>query len=547
MQHDASFAAVLRAIDQQGDKPHALLAGDWCRFGDMLASDIDLRALTWNRNNIKKWIKEVCGIAAVWRQRFPEAAKMAIHRYGYPSDNYRTNLQYQYVYPSNWNQIPQNNPAPQQHHAPQQSQTSGHVAVDAAPDIPNKKKTAQSPVSPYGPTNAVAGCATDSEFDSESHSENESDSESKKSAQTPSENESDSESKKSAQTPSEDESNSESKKSAQAQTPSVDESNSESKKSAQACASRVCRRRSSSVQGHSVRRKRSSNPNRHSPPRSPVSSRQSERRERGRSRGRDDTTRHRERSEKSRSRGRPMRLDYLSHFSADTTDVWFIAGDDTLHGDFLTQVRNEASEAGWSVEAVCLPLNVVVHTGVAISQALFYVDLLSHWYCNTPRLHCVMSEASLKRWPQAEQSAWKSRLDNVNHCLRAFGVDGGSTRAMEEQRGWKHSHEHLLRSSLHTFMVLGDGPIGVINTSTYRDRLTWLGKRALSDQSLVEELVYANLYSPGEAKNGIKLHVSKGEEVKSMFEEITTRSGTGHNVLLIVMDPSGVPLMKMSS
>ena len=89
------------------------------------------------------------------------------------------------------------------------------------------------------------------------------------------------------------------------------------------------------------------------------------------------------------------------------------------------------------------------------------------------------------------QAAQKDRLDNINHCLRSFGVDGESTRCVEEQAGRKRSGEMLLRSSLKTFTVLGDGPIGMIDVAMYRERLAWLNKRALTDENLIEELVYA--------------------------------------------------------
>ena len=91
-------------------------------------------------------------------------------------------------------------------------------------------------------------------------------------------------------------------------------------------------------------------------------------------------------------------------------------------------------------------------------------------------------------------------------------------------------------------MVLGDGPAGCVDVRTYRERLSWLGKRVRSEDTFVEELVYAHWYSPSEAPNGIKLWRNGGGETTDMIAEMTTRSGGGANVLVVVMDPAGHPL-----
>ena len=156
-----------------------------------------------------------------------------------------------------------------------------------------------------------------------------------------------------------------------------------------------------------------------------------------------------------------------------------------------------------------------------------------------PRTLRVYIHASCK----AQQSAWKNRLDNVNHCLRAFGVDGGSTSLLEKENGRRQSGEALLRSNLVTFAMLGDGPCGYIDCAKYRRRLSWLGKRALSDDNLIEELVYANLFNPELARNGVKLWNAKGKETQALCELMVSRSGTGGKVLVIIMDPRGRALM----
>ena len=142
----------------------------------------------------------------------------------------------------------------------------------------------------------------------------------------------------------------------------------------------------------------------------------------------------------------------------------------------------------------------------------------------------MVSEACLKRWPKAVRAAHKSRLDNVNHCLRSFGVDGSSTRYVEEKQDKPRSGEMLLRSSLQIFTILGDGPFGIIDVPTYRRRLAWLQKRALSDENLIEELVHALIYSPKCAPNGIQLDYMKTNDCSVLFEHIMERSGNGRKL-----------------
>lgn len=101
----------------------------------------------------------------------------------------------------------------------------------------------------------------------------------------------------------------------------------------------------------------------------------------------------------------------------------------------------------------------------------------------------------------------------------------------------------MLRSSLGVFVMLGDGPVGSINVDTYRRRLSWLGKRALTDENFMEELVYAGLYSPEQARNGIKLMNQKGNELNELWEIIGETSGRSDKVLLIVLDPMGRDLI----
>eukprot|EP00959_Pyramimonas_sp_CCMP1952_P019085 403289-Pyramimonas_sp.AAC.1 len=53
-----------------------------------------------------------------------------------------------------------------------------------------------------------------------------------------------------------------------------------------------------------------------------------------------------------------------------------------------------------------------------------------------PNLHCAVSEANLASWPAGR---WRDprvgRIDNINACMRAFTVDGRSTKSIGEGAG----------------------------------------------------------------------------------------------------------------
>jgi hypothetical protein len=452
MSTQRDIAEVHRRMVALGPLPAALVATDWCLFGDRLAKDINLSALTYNNKPLRTTIKEMGGVAAIWRELFqtqcPETLNRALVQYGYPSANYRCCS----------------------HHVNpfmvQDSSRGQHMHRDATPyHAAGPEQACSAPArgrSRSGPPHVQIRSQVPTihpEIRGEVHSDR----------------------------------------------PNANGTN---------------------VRGRSV------------------------------SSARSDYTGHRSDSSSSRSHSSPVtkasgrsrtplqrrRVPCKPAF----TDVWLIAGDEALHPGFLRSLEKKSEELGWVVDRVKLPVNVVVHTGVALAQVLFCMDAGACNINTAPDfdLHCIVSECCLKKWPVSNQAAFKNRLDNINHCLRAFGVDGGSTRALENDKSMQISGEALIRSSLNRFMILGDGPIGVIKIPVYRRRLQWLQKRALADDNLVEEIVYAGLQSPDEARNGIQLWTDRGNEIEAMYKQIATTSGTGANVLLLVLDPSGRNLLR---
>ena len=110
---------------------------------------------------------------------------------------------------------------------------------------------------------------------------------------------------------------------------------------------------------------------------------------------------------------------------------------------------------------------------------------------------------------------------------------------IEKDIGAASSGEYLLRSSLRSFHMLGAGPVGSIDVPTYKRRMSLRKTKALTDDAFVGECVYALTYSPEVAPNGMQLVSKKGKETLYLTERICEVSGTGSNVLLLVLDPSG--------
>ena len=108
---------------------------------------------------------------------------------------------------------------------------------------------------------------------------------------------------------------------------------------------------------------------------------------------------------------------------------------------------------------------------------------------------------------------------------------------MEQSGRRERSGEFLLRTNLQSIMILGDGPIDTADVATYKQRLAKLHKRALSEDSLLDELIYANYSSPWTSRNGMRLWVSENATT-DMLDHSCEVSSSGSNVRLIDLDPS---------
>ena len=89
---------VNKRLQALGSWPPATRSADWCQFGDSLAKDIGLHAMTWNNLQLRKDVKAAGGVAAIWRNLFPASEKELVKYYGLPSENKRAQKVYPVTY-----------------------------------------------------------------------------------------------------------------------------------------------------------------------------------------------------------------------------------------------------------------------------------------------------------------------------------------------------------------------------------------------------------------------------------------------------------------
>ena len=130
-------------------------------------------------------------------------------------------------------------------------------------------------------------------------------------------------------------------------------------------------------------------------------------------------------------------------------DVCATAGEQVLKNELGERMAEAIRRHRFKTSRRSLPMNVVAHTGVAISHTMVHLDAV---YRPDVRIHCVHAETALRTWPERGRPAHVQMLDNVKHCLRNFGVDGRSTRDMRRSLGsLSRPPEFMLRYLLRAF------------------------------------------------------------------------------------------------
>ena len=82
--------------------PAALQQQTWQKFGNALGRDVSLNASMQGNPNLRQQVKQAGGISAIWKEKYPEGAKWAIQKYGWPSQSAQSTQpmqQFQYPYP----------------------------------------------------------------------------------------------------------------------------------------------------------------------------------------------------------------------------------------------------------------------------------------------------------------------------------------------------------------------------------------------------------------------------------------------------------------
>ena len=216
--------------------------------------------------------------------------------------------------------------------------------------------------------------------------------------------------------------------------------------------------------------------------------------------------------------------------------LWIVAGDHVLHG---------ASNLACQCREVASPSELVHHSGAAIAMLLGSIDAgslaqkLHIQLAPTFKFGCVHFEGKFSQLPKnPTQAAWKDRFDNLNNCIRAFGVDARATR---------QAMGTAVRSNLHPrlqhFVGIGVGGTGDIMPCFHLDPDKWTQNLAqrktnvLHDGLLVKEIWSA---AKGHA-NGITVwHANRGTCVMTDLLEWFCQDLS--TTLVVVLSPNGVLL-----
>ena len=161
----------------------------------------------------------------------------------------------------------------------------------------------------------------------------------------------------------------------------------------------------------------------------------------------------------------------------------------------------------------------------------------------TFKFGCIHFEGKFIDFPRtSNQPAFHDRIDNINNCVRSWGVDAKATR---------DTLGHSLRSNLHPrlehFVGVGVGgqgnmPCFHLDPDSFLQYLVSWNTKVLYDGLLVQELYNA---TQGE-RNGISTwHAERGRCVLSDVLRFYCQDSP--TTLVLVLSPSGEIMMPSSS
>ena len=243
------------------------------------------------------------------------------------------------------------------------------------------------------------------------------------------------------------------------------------------------------------------------------------------------------------------KVERVTHSVASFTEayvenLWIVVGDGVLHG-----ATHLAPWVAHQCREVALPSNLVHHSGGAVSMLLTCISAgiveprLRIKLASEYKLGCIHFEGKFYQFPSSpDQKACRSRIDNLNNTVRAFGVDAKATRNVMGQ---------VVRSNLHPrlqhFVGIGVGasdhmPCFHLDLGAFLHSLTQSAKKVLFEGRLVEALYAATI---GE-HNGITTWFANPGEC-TVSDILRWCDQDNPNTLVLVLTPSGTVLEPPSS
>ena len=215
-----------------------------------------------------------------------------------------------------------------------------------------------------------------------------------------------------------------------------------------------------------------------------------------------------------------------------------------LVGDAVLQGMQNLS---CNFREVALPTGYVHHSGVAVAMLISNIatgilaQSLGVKLASSLTFGCIHFEGKFSSFPNyPTEKPHVQRIDNINLCLRAWGVDAGATRSISGK---------AVRSNLHPglrhFVGVGSGAQGPkpcfhIEPDSFLNSLAIQGKKVLHDAAMVEQLYLAQRYY-----NGISLWSTP--EDSCAVEDFLEYYGLNlASTLILVLSPLGVPLQPPS-
>jgi hypothetical protein len=225
---------------------------------------------------------------------------------------------------------------------------------------------------------------------------------------------------------------------------------------------------------------------------------------------------------------------------AEISSVWLIAIDWNCK-EALQNKLGEAHYHWWSPHGP--PAKLSLQTEAKVSRLLSSLDKRDpeadgYHLKEGFKIHCLMDEPSLRRWPWFLEGPHRNRIYNINATLRVFTVDGKRAQEVKQMiDGKKSEREYFLRSAFESFCFFGpktmkDHCVGSIDVQHYKAYRVCGNKKCLTDESFVDHLSRAYADPSFSMQAGIKLDATE-DLVGFLEKHILDHSMVGEDVLMI--------------